>query len=68
VKVKVMSVEIERKRIALSMRLQDDSREHQAQAPARKPTAKPQRSTPRPNAKANPAGALADAFQRAKQR
>ncbi|MEZ5591072.1 MAG: Tex family protein [Gammaproteobacteria bacterium] len=68
VKVKVMSVEIERKRIALSMRLQDDSREHQAQAPARKPTAKPQRSTPRPKAKANPAGALADAFQRAKQR
>jgi len=75
VNVKVLLVDSERKRIALTMRLSDDSREHQA--PDRKDRKsqhgkqrKSQSRTPaRPAAaKAEPGGALADAFARAKQR
>ncbi|PWV59109.1 Tex family protein [Plasticicumulans acidivorans] len=67
VKVKVLEVDLKRRRIALTMRLNDDSREHVA--PAARPA--PSGSRAKPAAKAEPAkpnGAFAAAFERARRR
>ncbi|MCP4075084.1 MAG: RNA-binding transcriptional accessory protein [Gammaproteobacteria bacterium] len=71
VKVKVMEVDAKRKRIALSMQLNDDIRAHQRQSEpvsrergkSRKPAAKPQKSAA---AKAPQNGSMAEAFARAR--
>lgn len=64
VKVKVLEVDIKRRRIALSMRLDDSSRDH-LPAPRKAETGKGQRQV-----KSTPpsSGTLADAFARARRR
>ncbi|MDH5359159.1 MAG: RNA-binding transcriptional accessory protein [Gammaproteobacteria bacterium] len=69
VKVKVLEVDVKRKRVALTMRLTDDSRDHAGgAAPAKE---KPRRSSSEKkqgsSAGAGGMGALADAFARAKK-
>ncbi len=65
VKVKVLEVDSKRKRIALTMRLTDDSREY---APPRRHTEAARRQQPSlpQSAEANPSGALAEAFAKAR--
>ena len=71
VKVKVLSVEAERKRIALTMRLSDDSRNHQHEGSGRsaKSAAKTEnhQNNGRNKPKSAPQSTLADAFRRAKR-
>ena len=82
VKVKVMSIDVKRKRIALSMRLDDSAAEHEAndgrtprrEKPAQQQpaSAKPRRSNERPaerrdnRTQPKPQGAFATAFAQAK--
>jgi uncharacterized protein len=71
VKVKVLEVDLKRKRIGLTMRLTDDSREHDGDKPAAsrsKPKNKKQQKQPsKTQAPAGGMGALAEAFARAKK-
>ena len=68
VKVKVMAVDVPRKRISLTMRLDDEPGEPQASA-ARRGAGKPNGRGDRPAATAGkPTGALAEAFARARGR
>ena len=63
VKVKVLEVDIRRRRIALSMRLGDSSREHISTLRKTEPA-----GGPRPAKSDSPkSGALADAFNRARR-
>jgi uncharacterized protein len=73
VRVKVLDVDLKRKRIALTMRLSDDSRDHRAE---RKTGERPTRPKPdkagrnnraarEPSKQTEPQGAMADAFRRA---
>ena len=64
VKVKVMEVDIPRKRIALSMRLDDDARE-QAESVSLKSTAGNRRTAAKPKQKAAPANTLDSLFDAA---
>jgi uncharacterized protein len=76
VKVKVMEVDVQRKRIALSMRLNDEPGEQQSRTPANKSRDNSTRSNnaprnrnqaSRPNQNNNLGGAMADAFAKAKR-
>ena len=73
VKVKVIDVDVQRKRIALSMRLDDSAtpQDKPARDAARKskpsPSAKSERTNPPRTKKPEPAGAFAAAFANAKQ-
>lgn len=72
VKVKVLEVDIKRKRIALTMRLADDSRDHASAAETprggtRRPTQPKQKQKQNNSSAAGGMGALADAFARAKK-
>ena len=70
VKAKVLEVDVKRKRIALTMRLTDDSRDHAGGTETAKAGAKRNKSPARQkqNADSNGGmGALADAFARAKK-
>ena len=64
VKVKVMDVDVPRKRIALSMRLDDDAREH-AESGSLKAGGGQKRSAPKPKQKAAPANTLDSLFDAA---
>jgi len=66
VKVKVLDVDVPRKRISLTMRLDDTPGEERPRQPRGTSGAKPPRNNRRPTPE--PAGALAQAFARAKQR
>ncbi|MFC1684953.1 Tex family protein [Pseudomonadota bacterium] len=64
VKVKVLEVDIKRKRIALTMRLEDDHRDQ----PSDMPRERPRKAKPQQQAKAQkPAGAMAEAFAKLKR-
>ncbi len=65
VKVKVLEVDLKRRRIALTMRLDDDPRNHAASERPREPQrqARPQRQAQAPK----PAGAMAEAFAKLKR-
>ena len=67
VKVKVMEVDLQRKRIALSMRLNDDVRDAKAgnSGPSRKPARKPQQKRQQHENSSFGGGAMAAAFQKA---
>lgn len=67
VKVKVMEVDLQRKRIALSMRLNDDVRDAKASnsGPSRKPAKRPQQKKPQHENSSFGGGAMAAAFQKA---
>jgi uncharacterized protein len=69
VKVKVLGVDAARRRIALSMRLGDDSRGHvpPVAGAERARGKKPRTTAPGPSAR-EPGGALADAFAKARRR
>jgi uncharacterized protein len=73
VKVKVMEVDIPRKRVGLSMRMSDDPRDQQKGQQRERPTGGPARSQqvrqPQPRGKSQPAlgGAMADAFAKLKR-
>ena len=68
VKVKVMDVDLKRRRIALTMRLTDEARDHQAQAPAKGDSRpkKPRTGGKKPE-KPAPGGAMAAAFAKARK-
>ncbi|MFK8031304.1 MAG: Tex family protein [Gammaproteobacteria bacterium] len=71
VKVKVMSVDAKRKRIALSMRMEDSAAEHEAGGSSRgdrKEKPRPKTREVRKQVEAKPEGALALAFAKAKQK
>ncbi|MCP5140767.1 MAG: RNA-binding transcriptional accessory protein [Gammaproteobacteria bacterium] len=65
VKVKVMQVDLQRKRVGLSMRLNDDPRDAKAERPRDDRPARPPQ--PRPTTP-TPGGSMADAFARARKR
>jgi len=67
VKVKVMNVDIERKRIGLSMRLTDKAQEQEAGQSRDRPARRNERPKSRPESKA-PENTLASAFANAKRR
>ncbi len=68
VRVKVMSVDAERKRIGLSMRLNDSARDQADAGPARGARGKPRRqSRPAKAEKPAPGGAMAAAFAKARK-
>ncbi|MCU7845361.1 MAG: RNA-binding transcriptional accessory protein [Candidatus Thiodiazotropha sp. (ex Monitilora ramsayi)] len=62
VKVKVMSVDIPRKRIGLSMRLTDDPREHPADRRRSEKPSTPHQTRRKPRQAEKPSGAMAQAF------
>jgi uncharacterized protein len=73
VRVKVLDVDLKRKRIALTMRLNDDSRDHKAEHKTDERAARPKtdksgrnhRTAREPAKPSEPQGAMADAFRRA---
>ena len=65
VKVKVLEVEVARKRIALTLRLDDETGAEKRERPRGKPRATMASSAPRKPAQAQAGGALAEALRRA---
>ena len=67
VKVKVLEVDLERKRIALTMRLKDSARDHGAQQGPRENRRPPKKRQPRQPSQPAAQSAMAAAFARAKK-
>ena len=67
VKVKVLEIDLERKRIALTMRLKDSARDHAAQKGPRNDRRPPKKRQPRQPSQPAAQSAMAAAFARAKK-
>jgi len=67
VKVKVLEVDLKRKRVALTMRMSDDHREHKADRPQRDDRRPGRNRAPQRHQEPKPAGAMAEAFARLKR-